>query len=116
MAWARSEAGGHVGLRTSPMPRRYCSTSTWLTRRRLVAPAVVASATPRYWRPRAGTDTTPEPAGTAHRLRVEDGPGGAGGGAVAGGAGAVVVGLGGGPGGGGWGVGLVVVLVVVEPG
>src|SRR5207237_7549580 len=85
MAWVFSEAWGQLGSRTSPMPRRYCSTSTWLTK--CSGPVAVMEITPRYWRPRAGSDVTDPPAGTAHSGRPEAATPGAGGGGGGGGGG-----------------------------
>src|SRR5207247_5732614 len=92
MAWVRSEAWGHDGLRTSPMPRRYCWTWMWWTT--CNGPVAVIEITPRYWRPFAGSDVTPPPAGTAQRGRADvatGDAGGGGGGGGGGGAGRVVV-------------------------
>src|SRR5947208_15206643 len=103
MAWVLSEAWGQLGSRTSPMPRRYCSTSMWSTK--CSGPVAVIEITPRYWRPRAGSDVTEPLAGTDHSGRPEvatpgGGGGGGGGGCVVGGrvvvvvfSGAVVVGI-----------------------
>ena len=79
IACACNAADGHDPSRTSPMPRRYCSTSSWSTS--LSAPgAATASSAPRYWRWRAGTATVAPAAGMAHSGRAAD----AGGVAVAG--------------------------------
>src|SRR5438270_13353344 len=101
MACARRDDWAQPGLRTSPMPRRYCSTSIWLARG--MGPGTVIWISPRYWRPLAGRAVTERPAGTAQRGRGDAAGGGAGtGGAVDGG---------GAWGGGGGGGGLVVVVV-----
>src|SRR5439155_9880073 len=104
MAWVRSEAWGQPGLRTSPMPRRYCSTSIWLTRCR--APGAEMETRPRYRCPLV-RPVVPPPAGTAHRARPEvaAGGGGGGGGCCGGGGGGCV------GGGGGGGAGRVVVVI-----
>src|SRR5919202_5841927 len=71
MAWVRSAAAGQDGSRTSPMPRRYCSTSRTFTNRRLVVDAAT-STTPRYLRRPSSTATVPPPLGTTHRGEAED--------------------------------------------
>src|SRR5579864_6370985 len=88
-----SDACGQLGSRTSPMPRKYCSTSMWLTM--CSGPVAVIDSTPRYWWPLVSEDTDPL-AGTDHRGRPDVATAGAGagggGGVVVGGGGRVVVG------------------------
>src|SRR5438309_455045 len=95
MACVCSAAAGQVPSRTSPMPRRYCSTSSWSTNRR-GPPLAVNSIDPRYRRLVDGTATVD--LGSAQSVRFEDGGGFA---PCGGGGGTVVVLLGGPPGGGG---------------
>src|SRR5947209_4968286 len=94
MAWVFNEACGQLGSRTSPMPRRYCSTSMWSTK--CNGPVAVIEITPRYWWPLVSEVTEPL-AGTAHNGRPDVATAGAGGG--------------GGDVGGGWEGGRVVVVV-----
>src|SRR5438105_2918005 len=86
-------AGGHDGSSTSPMPRRYCSTSTSSTRRR--PPPAMASISPRYRRPRLTTTVVEPLAGSVQSVRVDAVSGAVGGGVGGGGepfpGGAVVV-------------------------
>ena len=79
IAWARREAGGHDGSRTSPIPRRYDSTSNSFTRRRPASPGrPVASIMPRYRRPVAPRTTVAPRSGTARRAWMVDEGGGPG--------------------------------------
>src|SRR5436309_15287949 len=97
MAWVLSDAWGQLESRTSPMPRRYCSTSTWLTK--CSGPVAVIEIVPRYWRPLPGSAVTDPLAGTAHNGRpVVATPGGRGGGGGGCGGGCAVGGLVGGVG------------------
>src|SRR5204862_4242070 len=71
IACACNAADGHDPSRTSPMPRRYCSTSSWSTS--LSTPgSPTASSEPRYWRWRAGTATVDPAAGMAHSGRAAE--------------------------------------------